>query len=110
MFRGGFATLTFTSQFYPNQLPITGYTIDWDDGNVTIATGIKINQNASPENPHTFYHYYNYWDVKNTKDCKDNICVVKPKIQIEDNWGWRNLGKDGNGEPFGGTIEIKERE
>jgi len=115
--KGGFATLTFTSHIDPNQLPITGYTIDWDDGTTTIATGIKINQNSSENNPHTFYHYYSYWDVKNNdrpNDCiicdlidkEDgiNYCAVTPKIQITDNWNWHN-----DFALFKGTIKIKER-
>ena len=76
LIRGGFATLTFTSHVDENQLPITGYKVDWGDGNKTIASGIKINQSPSVNNPHTLYHYYNYWDIKSkdiTADDKDGI-------------------------------------
>lgn len=96
--KGGFVTLTFTSQIDPNQLPITGYTIDWGDGNITQASGIKINQNPSADNPHTFYHYYSYWDIKSRvgtqsgglSSCSANSCGVVLKIMVVDNWGWCN--------------------
>ncbi len=110
LIKGGFATLTFTSHVDKDQLPIVSYKIDWGDGNVTASTGISINQNPSPDNPHTFYHYYNYWDILNLGNsvcgvcekiadidwCREenltgiNICEIEPRVQIRDNWNWCN--------------------
>lgn len=135
---GGFATLTFTSHVDANQLPISGYQIDWGDFALTKATGIKINQKQSPNNPHIFYHYFNYWDIQGKMEQSKsksnykiecgtgpdgNYCVVYPKIQIVDNWNWCNHatlpGRYGNYcddmlknmtyTEFGGGIYVYER-
>ncbi|MFH1225724.1 MAG: hypothetical protein V1684_00350 [bacterium] len=133
LIEGGFATLTFTSHVDKDQLPITGYKLDWGDGNVTSASGISINQNPSASNPHTFYHYYGYWDIKSAADsdckiCEDfesedslgtdwcknngltgvNICKISPRVQITDNWGWCTNTKVDEKSKQGPCVENKD--
>jgi hypothetical protein len=100
--------LTFNSIIDKNQLPLAGYRVDWGDGETTVISGVEMLSKPDPINPHVLYHIYDYWDLKKKRaagqtsiDCSvANRCVVKPKIHLEDNWGWCNEGKATPADPI----------
>ncbi|GEM_PF-3812600 len=97
-----FVTLKFTSEVDQNQLPMTGYSVDWGDGTSTSVSGVEIRNRPNIDNPHTLFHLYSYYDIlreKGTAGCTaatndtPGSCALKVKIQIRDKWGWCNASK-----------------
>lgn len=93
VFREGFGTpvLLFNSFVDANQTPQARYSVDWRDGTITSSGNLRINDRRSFSRPFTFVHTYSCegegslgWDGAR------NACVFKPRVQIEDNWGWCN--------------------
>ncbi|MBU1164261.1 carbohydrate binding domain-containing protein [Patescibacteria group bacterium] len=104
-------SLEFNVGVDSNQLPIVSYRVDWGDGNQITVSGTKLRDQTSENNPFSLAHVYSYWDVlgKNVVaevgDIDDDYiyctgyeangpakkgCIVRPRIQIVDNWGWCN--------------------
>jgi hypothetical protein len=106
--RTGFVNLTFNSEVDSQQLPLTTIYIDWGDGNTATISGAEMRDRRNEDNPHSFYHLYSYQDLK-AKKLSTN---VKPKIKIQDNWGWCNddssRGSCDSWEPFLGTISVMD--
>ena len=117
---GEIAHLVFTSRVDSNQEPLVGYSVYWDGStdsryDMTVVSGIEINSQPNPSNPHSVYHLYSYWDLKqkslqaaSSVICGDKCftdgfcseydgpyCVVKPMVQVKDNWDWCNHGSTG---------------
>lgn len=120
----GYIKLEFNSKLDPEQLPLVRYSVDWGDGNTTVVSGIKSPPKTNVDNPHTLYHLYSYWDLHEKYlngvglppgSSYDNITgeyKLKPKVQIQDNWGWCNgdasRGRCNQWVPFVANIVIKK--
>ncbi|MDD2807426.1 MAG: carbohydrate binding domain-containing protein [Patescibacteria group bacterium] len=91
--QSGLVKLTFTVKVDPDQLPITGYSVDWGDGNTTIVNGVVLRNRVNPDNPFALYHLYTYWSAfqaigpYNLPVCVGDNCVAKIRIRAKDNWG-----------------------
>ncbi|MCX6796399.1 MAG: hypothetical protein NTW06_02780, partial [Candidatus Falkowbacteria bacterium] len=107
------ANLTFNSQVDAEQQPLEYVDIDWGDGDThTEITGANLRDRPDETDPHSFYNVYNYVDIINRHvasgiTCGSNCygdgycsrpdenvayCLVKPRVRIQDNWGWFNTG------------------
>ncbi len=114
-------TLEFNATLDPNQLPLTSYRVDWGDGTETSVSGTNLRDKSNISDPFIFTHSYGYYDLLGKNQANDKIrctgeappagwsvlpapssnqCVIKPKVQIYDNWGWCN----GNYNPVTQTI------
>jgi len=81
------------NQLPKNQLPLTGYTVDWgDDTAPSRVMGLKILDRSNSAQPHTLFHLY---------ECNSGNCSYKPTIQITDNWGLTSLDTS-----YGDQIKI----
>ncbi len=100
----GFVNLTFNSIIDPQQAPLTGYDIDWGDGEtLPVSTG-GIKSKPDPSDPHSVFHFYSYKQLVNMQDnlptitCSDAggqgrpYCEVIPRVKLRDNWGWCSEG------------------
>ncbi len=90
----GYVELKFNSKVDPEQLPLTAYTINWDEGatDPTQNTNANMYDRPNETSPHVFRHYYSYGDLKaglSSQQCPEssNYCLVRPTITITDNWG-----------------------
>jgi len=88
----GYVEFKFNSKVDPEQLPLTGYRIDWDEGATDPTENTNANMYDKPNetSPHVFRHYYSYEDLKDEParcPTGSNYCVVRPRIRITDNWG-----------------------
>jgi hypothetical protein len=72
---GNYLKLFFTVKADPDQLPITGITINWGDGVITSYTGTALRNRTNPDNNFTFYHIYK------------EAGTYPIKIRVIDNWG-----------------------
>ncbi len=101
---GNTMRLSFNVKGDTNQLPITGYTIYWGDGEMTSYTGVNLRNRQSLEEPFVVYHTYNFEKIKQNCDdtlsnnpdshpdkcsalIRGNLADVKIGINISDNWG-----------------------
>ncbi|MFC1622725.1 cohesin domain-containing protein, partial [Patescibacteria group bacterium] len=97
--------LKFNSEIDSNHLPLTTIRINWDDGeivrqNIDEIGGLRINDRSDEQKPHVFTHTYECTidndQHKSQNYCQSNFgiesdcCVYRPRVQIEDNWGWCN--------------------
>jgi hypothetical protein len=64
IYGGNYIKLNFTTQIDSQQLPLSGYTIDWSDGNITPVTGQGITSRPQEQNPFSVSHLYSYWDLQ----------------------------------------------
>jgi len=122
----GIANLTFNSIIDSQQMPLLMYVVDWMDGNSDTVSGIEMMPKSSLDNPHSLYYLYDYWDLKatstsnnSTVDCYSantpingttptaNYCVIKPRVKINDNWGWIS-GSGGGYNSYSGLIIVTE--
>jgi len=107
--RNGLVNLTFNSTLDKNQLPLVGYTVDWGDNEVSTVSGIESNDKQDATNPHSLYHIYDYYNLRSKFDsatvadptsieCPAGLdyCRAKPKVMVQDNWGWCNEGATTN--------------
>mgnify|MGYP000725219819 CR=1 FL=1 len=93
--------LKFNAIVDEDHLPMTAYRVDWDDGSaLSQVNNLKVYPRTNEDKPYVLFHTY---------ECKENgpgwradcggyglngsCCVFQPKIQVEDNWGWCNNGK-----------------
>jgi len=90
----GYVELKFNSKIDPEQLPLTSYNINWDEGatDPTQNTNANMYDRPNESSPHVFRHYYSYADLKaglSSQQCptSSNYCLVRPVITITDNWG-----------------------
>ncbi|GEM_PF-5781983 len=103
VFGSGSASLTFNSVLDTNQLPLTAYTINWQDKDVTSVSGLQSPHKPNVDDPHKLVHFYSYWDIYEkfqdgdiTSSCATDgatglgYCDLIPTIQIFDNWEWCN--------------------
>jgi hypothetical protein len=122
LFGRGFVNLTFNSLVNSEQTPLASFEIDWGDGETLSVTGADMNARPNPDDPHSAFHAYDYYDLLNkynegkkngdgyktlpTLFCDDakNICEVKPRVKITDNWGWCSEGMGGT---YGSCPIIK---
>lgn len=93
----GFASvvLLFNSSVNDNQLPLVRYTVDWGDGTVSSVSNLRSQDREDPDKPHTVVHTYLCDETLDPGlrpgwDGGEGACIFKPRIQIEDNWGWCN--------------------
>jgi hypothetical protein len=70
--------LEFNTFVKTDQLPLTYYSVDWGDGNITEMNNLKIAPRLDPENPFVMLHSYD------KKSCGGIGC--QPVITIRDNW------------------------
>ena len=106
IFGRGFVNLTFNSQIDSQQAPLASYEIDWGDTDTLAVAGVGMATRPNPNDPHSVYHSYDYYDLlskyqKNhlltnnptpTLTCDANVCKVKPRVKLMDNWGWCSEG------------------
>ncbi|MFA6322601.1 MAG: carbohydrate binding domain-containing protein [Candidatus Buchananbacteria bacterium] len=114
IYGGDYISLSFTVKVDPQQLPLTGYSIDWGDGNKTTLSGQALLSREDEKKPFVSSHIYSYWDLKaaeadgkltcwakvngtgvsccgtNTAQSPSEYCRVLPQVQIKDNWNWCN--------------------
>ena len=94
----GYVTMTFNSYVDPEQLPLTGYSVNWGDGTTTSVSGLKSPPKSSEDSPHKLVRFFSYWDLFRRRndpgtiiDCSiPDVCSITPTVQIYDNWGWCN--------------------
>lgn len=94
---GGKVELSFTTSGSPDQLPIEGIWIDWQDGSVDYFKG-PFSYRPNISLPYQSYHVYTC-----TTNDRGNRCVAcpgggtpnngsctfdKPTVNIKDHWGW----------------------
>jgi len=113
---GEIANLTFNSILDGDQEPLVRYSVLWDGElnsgatrfDYTTIAGVQINSKPESENPHSVFHLYEYRDLLSKSEissvisCGDNItldgvdygdyCRVRPRVLVEDNWGWCTNG------------------
>jgi len=114
---GGMVGLSFNSIVDPQQLPMVRYLVDWRDANKISISNVSLNNKPNIDSPHKFGHEYTYvglllQDKPGEDDgivcgdrCSDDVgcrllnnesrtafCRVRPKVQIQDNWGWCSNG------------------
>ena len=115
----GFGTvvLLFNSFVGDNQLPLVRYTVDWGDGTTSNVSNLRIQDKDNPADPHRLVHTYTCLGPGDPNyDGNTKACTFKPRVQIEDNWGWCNgTGSDkysGDGtrcnswDEYGGEIVV----
>lgn len=74
--------LSFTVKVDKDQLPLTSYTIYWDDGTTDSVAGVKLRSRMNSESPFVMYHYY---DDNDGGDSSYSI-----NIKVKDNWNAAN--------------------
>ncbi len=99
---GGSIKLEFTSDIKDDQLPLRGYTIQWNDGSPDAVVQGSFQERPSPADPHSVYHYYSYDEADcSVANCEISTCEVDGveknckifyvNIDVEDNWGRHGL-------------------
>ena len=117
----GSVTLLFNAVMDGNQLPLTAYQVDWGDGSKVAVSGTNLRDRSNTVAPYKLTHSYSYYEILSQNQAGDRIycsatgetppgfsaaglpanwCAVKPRIQIQDNWGWCN----GSIDPGSGAL------
>ena len=112
----GNGILEFNALVNPDQMPLSGYRINWGDANLTSYAGIKLRDRSNSQNKFRLAHYYDYEHLKTLRESdpthanygiycdgdavtlpdgtasttSDHECWIHINIQIRDNWGWCN--------------------
>lgn len=107
---GDSITLSFNSHVSPAQKPLVRYTVDWGDGRVSEESALKIEPKIDQNRPHLLAHTYFCEENGLGWSASTSSCNFKPRIQIEDNWGWCSGGLDSSGNaitvnPANGVID-----
>ena len=126
IFNNGFITLSFNAIIDPQQGPLSRFEVHWgDDRDLVVGSGMKIRSSSdSPYVLYHHYRYWDLlkksqesagdYDIECFSEfCpnpnnpgeglrdQNNIplgdcCRIRPKIKVQDNWGWCNGGVTNN--------------
>jgi len=112
-------TLKFNAVVDEDHLPMTAYRVDWGDGTPKSQVGnLRIYPRTQEDNPHVLFHVYECIPNGIGWNSARGVCIFKPRVQVQDNWGWCNNGVDVNDicpvssnswEVFGGEVVVNPR-